>query len=160
MRNVHAETGDAPVQPEAKHALEFIVDRLVVPVEIGLRGVKEVQIPLPGRAIRLRDAGPGRSAEVRLPVVGRFFTKCAAAVPEDEHVTFPAAGRCGEGLLEGGVLVRAVIGNEVHDHAEAQAGGFRHHGVEVGQGAKQRIDVAVVADVVAGILLRGPVERR
>ncbi len=56
------------------------------------------------------------------------------------------------------VLVGAVVGHKVHDHAQAQPVGFRDHAVEVGQRAEQRVDVAVVADVVAGVALRRPVE--
>ncbi|MCY1228535.1 hypothetical protein D9M72_408560 [compost metagenome] len=152
--HIHAESGHAPAQPETQHPLELIVDCLVVPVEVGLGGVEEVEVPLPGPAVRLRDSCPGGSAKVRLPVVGRLFTIGSQAVPEDKHVTFRTASGGGEGSLESGVLVRAVIGNEVHDHPQLQAGCLHHHGVEVGQGAEQRIDVAVVADVVAGVLLR------
>ena len=61
--------------------------------------------------------------------------------------------------LEGGVLVRAVVGNQVHNDPQAQAVGLGHHDVEVAQGAEDRVHVAVVADVVAGVALRRPVER-
>ena len=37
--------------------------------------------------------------------------------------------------------------------------GLREHLVEVGQRAEQRVDVAVVGDVVAGVLLRRALER-
>jgi hypothetical protein len=52
------------------------------------------------------------------------------------------------------VLVGAVVGHEVNDHAQAQPGGLGDHGVEVGERAEQGVDVAVITDVVARIALR------
>ena len=37
--------------------------------------------------------------------------------------------------------------------------GTRDQRVEVGEGAEQRVDVAIVGDVVPGVDLRRPVER-
>ena len=59
VRHVHPETGDAAVQPEAQDPLEFHVDGEVVPVEVRLGGVEEVQVPLARDAIRFGDPGPG-----------------------------------------------------------------------------------------------------
>ena len=70
--DVHPEAGDAAVQPEAEDAFKLSVDSRVVPVEVRLRGVEEVQEPLAGLSVRLDDARPCRSAEMRLPVVGRL----------------------------------------------------------------------------------------
>ncbi len=59
--HVHPEAGDAAVQPEAQDPLEFLVHGVVVPVEVRLGGVEEVQVPLSGRpsgsVIRVQ-AGP------------------------------------------------------------------------------------------------------
>jgi glutamine amidotransferase len=59
VRHVHPETGDAAIQPEAQDPLKFFMDRAVVPVEIRLGGVEEVQVPLARGAVRLGDPGPG-----------------------------------------------------------------------------------------------------
>src|SRR4051812_30289115 len=56
------------------------------------------------------------------------------------------------------MLIRAVVGDQVHNHPQAKAVRFSHHDVEVTQRAKERINVAVVADVVSGVPLGGPVE--
>jgi hypothetical protein len=53
-----------------------------------------------------------------------------------------------------------VVGHEVDDHAEPQLVSPGEEGVEVRERAEQRVDVAVVADVVARVALRRRVERR
>ena len=91
---------------------------------------------------------------------GGSFAVGAASVPEDEHVPGRGAGFGGQGRLEEGVLVGAVVGNQVHDDPDAVFVGAGNQGVEVVQRAEDRIHGAVVGDVVAGILLRRPVEGR
>ena len=108
--NVHPEAGDAAVQPEAQDPLEFLVHGVVVPVEVRLGGVEQVQVPLAGRAVRFGDPGPGWAAEVGLPVVRRLLAECSAAVAEDEHVPFRAAGGRGQGGLEGGCWSEQWLG--------------------------------------------------
>ena len=46
--DVDAEAVDAPVQPEAQHLLEVVADRGVAPVQVGLLGREQVQVPLAG----------------------------------------------------------------------------------------------------------------
>ena len=58
------------------------------------------------------------------------------------------------------MLVGGVVGHQVDDHAQAEAVGALEHRVEVGERAEQRVDVAVVGHVVAGVGLRRAVERR
>ena len=57
------------------------------------------------------------------------------------------------------MLVGRVVRDEVDDDADAAGVRLREHLVEVGQRAEERVDVAVVGDVVAGVLLRRPLER-
>jgi hypothetical protein len=51
-----------------------------------------------------------------------------------------------------------VVGHEVDDQLETELVGFLLERVEVGQIAEARIDVAVVRDVVARVVLRGGIE--
>ena len=51
------------------------------------------------------------------------------------------------------MLVGRVVGHEIDDDPDAARVRLREHLVEVGKGAEDRVDVAVVGDVVASILL-------
>jgi hypothetical protein len=53
-----------------------------------------------------------------------------------------------------------VVGHEVDDQPEAELGRAGAQGVEVVERAEERIDVDVVGDVVAGVVLGRRVERR
>ena len=154
VRHVDAEAVGAVVGPEAQGLLEFLVDVRVLPVDVRLRLVEQVQIPL-----AVGHARPGRAAEEGLPVVGRQFAVLAAAVAEDVAVARRGAGLGGEGFLEEHVLVGGVIGHDVHDHLDAGLMRGFGHGVEVVHGAQSRVDVAVVDHVVAAVRQIGGVER-
>ena len=54
---------------------------------------------------------------------------------------------------------RGVVDDEVEDELHAALVQRRDQGVQVGQGAEERVDVLVVADVVAVVLLRRGVHR-
>jgi hypothetical protein len=58
------------------------------------------------------------------------------------------------------VLVRGVVDDQVRDQLEAALVHGRQQPVEVGQRAEARVDVLVVADVVAAVVPRRPVDRR
>ena len=159
VRDVDAEAVDTAVEPEAQDAAELLAHLVVGPVEVGLRAVEEVQVPLAGRAVGLGDAGPCGAAEDRLPVVRRQLAGRAAAVAEQVARALGAAGGGGERRLEPDVLVGRVVGHEVDDDADAACVRLGDHGVEVGERAEERVDVAVVGDVVAGVALGRGVER-
>src|SRR6478735_3508865 len=58
------------------------------------------------------------------------------------------------------MLVAGVVDDEVHDDLDAAVVERRDDLVEVLEGAEERIDVLVVADVVAVVVLRAAVHRR
>src|SRR4051812_43721702 len=51
--------GSSPVEPEAQHVLELAADVRVVPVEVGLLGGEQVEIPLTRLTVCLLGARPG-----------------------------------------------------------------------------------------------------
>ena len=154
VRHVDAETVDPAVEPEPQDAAELLADLFVRPVEVGLGGVEEVQVPLAGRPVGFGDAGPGGAAEDGVPVVRGELAVLATAVAEHVARALAAAGSGGEGLLEPLVLVGGVVGDEVDDDPDVAGVRLGEHRVEVVERAEDRVDVAVVGDVVAGILLR------
>ena len=160
VSDVDAEAVDAAVEPEAQDAAELLLDPLVGPVEVGLRCVEEVQVPGAGGSVGLHDAGPGGAAEDGVPVVRRQLAVLAAALAEHVARALGRARAGGERLLEPAVLARAVVRHQVDDDAQAEAVGGIPHLVEVGERAEERVDVAVVGDVVSGVVLRRGHERR
>ncbi|GAA3238959.1 hypothetical protein GCM10020256_59730 [Streptomyces thermocoprophilus] len=152
--DVDAEAVDAPVEPEPQDAFELGGDLGGAPVPVGLLGGEHVQVPLAGPAVGLGDPGPCRSAEHRVPVVGRLAAVGAAAVGEVEAGAGGAAGLAVQGLTEPRVLAGAVVGDNVQQDLDAEAAGLRHEQVELGEVAEDRVDVAVVGDVVAVVVLR------
>ncbi len=106
------------------------------------------------------DAGPGRTAEDGPPVVGRQRPVGGRALAE--HVARPlrAARSGGQRGLEPDVLVRGVVGHQVDDDAQVQLVRPRDQRVGVVERAEQRVDVAVVGDVVPVVVLGRGVERR
>ena len=130
VRHVDAEAVGAVVGPETQGLLELLVDVRILPVDIRLRLIEQVQIPL-----AVGHAGPGRAAEEGLPVVRGQFAMLAAAVAEDVAVARRGAGLGGEGLLEEHVLVSGVVGHDVHDHLDAGLVRGLGHRVEVFHGA-------------------------
>ena len=87
----------------------------VLPVEVGLLGGEEVEVPL-----AVADARPGRTAEDRLPAVRRQLAVLAGPRPEPEALAGRGSRRRGERLAEPRVLVRDVVRDDVDDRADAE----------------------------------------
>ena len=157
--HIHPEAVHATVQPEAQDVLELVPDLRVLPVQIRLGGVEQVQVPVPGGAVRVGRPGPGVPAEGGLPVVRRLGPVLALAGAEHVALALRGARLGGQGCLEPRVLRGGVVGDQVHD--DPQPGLVRGGDQVIGvlQGAEQRVHVPVVGHVIAAVLLRGDVER-
>lgn len=57
------------------------------------------------------------------------------------------------------MLLRGVVRDEIDDDPQTQLVRLCHEGVRIGEGAKVRVDVAVVADVVSAVSHGGGVPR-
>ena len=114
----------------------------VRPVEVGLLGQEQVQVPAaasPGRRSR-----PAAAAGTGTPGSSCWAARRrrGPAVAPDVEVRV---------LAEPRVLDRGVVRDPVEQDPEAPVVGLGDEGVGVGQGAEDRVDVAVVADVVAEV---------
>ncbi len=157
--HVHPEPVHAPVQPPPHHGVDGLADLGVLPVQVGLLAGEDVQVVLAGVLV----PGPGRAGEVRLPV-GRLRARgpgrgagpgVAPPVPVPLGVV-PA----GAGLEEPGVFVGGVVHHQVHDQPHAAGVQRLDQFIYVGERPEQRVDVLVVADVIAVVVHRRPVDRR
>src|SRR5262245_8513709 len=116
----------------------------IAPVQIRLLWQEAMQVVLAGS----RLARPGRSAELRQPIVGRRSVGLAVA-PD-----VPVAHRIGArraAFEKPRMMFRGVIGNEIENDIAFSCVGRMKKPVEIIHRSEQMIDVAVVADVVPEI---------
>lgn len=151
--HIDTEAVDPAVQPEAQHAVEVAAYGGVAPVQIGLFGREHVEVPLAVAAVRLLDPGPGGAAEHGPPVVGRQLTVRPAPVGEVEERPCRAARTVRQRGTEPRVLAGAVVGDDVQEHLQTQPVGVGHQEVELGEVAVYGVDIAVVRDVIAVVVL-------
>ncbi len=156
--DVHPEAVDAAVEPAVHHRVDRLADLGVLPVEVGLLGREQVQVVLPGRGVE----GPRRPGERRAPV-GRLGSRRSRLEPRSRWPP-PVPVALGvvlrrPRLLEPRVRRAGVVDDEVHDQLHAPLVQRRDQLVELLERAEERVDVLVVADVVAVVGHRRPVDR-
>jgi hypothetical protein len=83
MRHIDSEAIYAPVEPKAQHTIEETPDVRVLPVEVGLALVKEVEIPLASGAIRVCGPRPRGTAKDGFPVIGGKLTRLTMSIMEN-----------------------------------------------------------------------------
>ncbi len=150
-RRVDAHPGHAPVEPEPEDVLVLPAHVGVAPVEVGLLGAEQVEVPVAGAAVGVLGAGPGRAAEVGHPAVGRLVAVGAGAGPEPEPLPLRRARLGGQGGDEPRVLVGDVVGDDVDDRPQAGVAGLGDERLGLGQRAEGGVDGPVVGDVVAAV---------
>ena len=149
--DVAAKARHALVQPEAHDVLDLRQHRRVVVVEVRLGLGKEMEVVLAPLGVKFPAVLPEKAG----PVVG-------------ELPTFPAVGPVivvgvGAGfvpaLAEPVMLRGGVVDDQVHDNADVPAASLGDEPLHVRHGTVLRVDVPVVADVVAVVGVGGAVYR-
>ena len=135
---------DAAIEPEAHVVQRRAAHFRVVKIQVGLRAEKIVEVVLRAPRFPL----PGNAPKDRQPVVGRTAVgpRVGPHVPGGAGVAaiLPA-------LDEPGVFRGGMAEHLVDHHLEAQAVRLAQQTVEVLQRAEQRIDSAIVGNVIAEI---------
>jgi hypothetical protein len=159
VRHVDPEAVHSSVHPEAQHVVEHLHDLGVVPVQVGLLDVEDVQIPLPRRTVCLAHPLPAATAEDGVPVVGRLVAVRALAVAEHVAIPLGAARTGGQRRLEPLVLIGGVVGHQVDQHPQAELVCGADQLVGVVEGAEDRVDLPVVGHVIPRVGHRRHIER-
>ncbi len=160
VRHVDAESVDAAVEPVPQHPLEVRRQLRVPPVEVGLPGVEEVQVPLPRRPVGRAHARPRGAAKHRPPVVGRLVPVRPAPVPEEKPSPMRSVRRLPQGGPEPLVLGRAVVRDEIEQDTELACVRGVDQSLERRVAPENVRDPAVVGDVVATVPVGRRVARR
>ena len=88
VSHVHPEAIDASIEPESEHPAEHLAYLGVLPVQIWLGSVKEVEIPLTGGAVSFGDPRPCGPPKDGLPVVRGELSPFALSLTEHIALTF------------------------------------------------------------------------
>jgi len=149
---VHAESGDAELDPEAHDLEDLGLHRRVRRVEVGLEIIEAVEVPKLGHRI----ARPGRllHAGENHALVGTGGPLLRPDVPVAVF-GFRIAAR----LLKPFVLVRGVVHHEVDDDADAALARRVGELDEIAERAVGGIDAVIVGDVVTVVFARRALER-
>mmetsp|Transcript_23055 Transcript_23055/g.39166 ORF Transcript_23055/g.39166 Transcript_23055/m.39166 type:complete len:721 (+) Transcript_23055:1136-3298(+) len=150
---VEAETIHAPLQPEPGHIQQRILHVHVVEIQVRLAVQEIVQVILLAR----RFPRPGRAAKDRQPVVGRRAV--LFGIGPDIPIGFVIVP-IQLGGLKPRVLVAGMAEDQIDHHLDAIAMGRLDQRVKVAERAEHRVNVAIVADVIAKVLHRRGKEGR
>ena len=142
-RRVDAHACDAAIEPKAQNVLVLDPDIEVRPVEIGLLGGEQMEVPL-----AVVDARPRGPSEDRLPAVRRIGPLLTLPGPEPEPVALGRAGRRGESLLEPAMFARDVIGHDIDDRANPELARLGDQLLGFVERPERRVDRAIVDNVV------------
>ena len=154
---VDAEAIDAFVQPELdRRGIDSVAGGWIFPVQVGLGGEEEVEVVFPAAVVPF----PRRAAKVSAPIVRRLAgpVGVVSGRPPDIPVPLGTVFRA-PGLAEPGVLVGGMVDHEVEDDPHAAGVTGLDESFGIGDGAVGRVDVFVVGDVVAHIVLGRSVTR-
>ena len=149
--DIQAETGNALFHPEADALIQFFSHGGIFPVQIRLLHGKLVEIP----SAHFRRIGPGRAAEGGAHGIGRCL-RIAVAPDEEIVIGIIPTLQC---FQKPRMLIRAMVQHQIHNNADAPLLALGNQRVHILHGAKERINGAIVGNVITVIHLRGCAHR-
>ena len=150
---IHTEAIHPFVHPPANDVVDLFADAGIIPIEIRLLLGKQVQIILPAR----RDILPRAAAKNRFPLVRR--RSVGIWIPPDVIIAVRAGTRL-TGGPEPGMLVGAVIQDQIHNHSNPAAMAFRRKAVPIFHGPKFRHNCPIIRDIIPIVHIGRRVDRR
>ena len=148
--HVKTETGNAFLFPETQDFGQLFTDSGILPVQVRLRHIKEMQVIL----AQGRDIFPGVSAEFGFPVgrrvaVHRIF----------EDIVVHIDGIACQGFLEPFMVGGSMVEDHIEHEADAAVGSFLDQGVGVVHGTEHGIDAVIIGYIIAVVIHGGQEER-
>ena len=151
IHHIQPEASDAPVCPPADHGIQALAHFGIFPVEIRLLFGESVEVEL----FHFRHPFPGRAAKSRFQVIGRIVR---LTIPPDVKI-MPWILTALFGFPEPGVFIGGVAQHQIHDDADLPLLCLGDQFIHVGQGAEHGVNVLIIGNVVAVIILRGAEHR-
>ena len=151
--HVDPEPVDPACHPEPQHVGHRAPYGRVSPIEVGLLGQEGVVVVLAARRIER----PGRAAEIAHPVVGRAAVRRGIA-PDVPVALRRRAAR--PAFDEPWVLVGGVVRHEIEDELQPAGMNVGDQPVEILERPEDRVDTAIVRDVITEVRHRRWEDRR
>src|SRR6516164_10835771 len=142
MGHVDTKAVDATIEPEAHDRFRFRPYFVVVPVEVRLRDIEDMQVPLTQPTVCLGDPRPARAAEIAEPVVRRQLPGSTLTVAKYVPRSLAAARCCPQGGLEPRMFAGGMVRYEIDDDPDAVVMSGRDELVRVLEPPEYRIDIA------------------
>ena len=155
--DVHAEAVDAAIEPPVHHVVHGTAHGRVLPVEIRLLLRELVEIVL----TTLGAIFPCGTAKVGAPLIGlgAGLAGRGAGTSRTPPIPIGMLVVLVLGRLKPGMLIGGVIDHQIHHDFEPTLMRFGQQLVHIVERAEQRVDVLIVRDVIAVVVLRGLIDR-
>ena len=148
--DIHAEPVDPAIQPEPQRVQHGGLHFGNIPLQVGLVHGEVAQVVLASRLIELPGGVTGRKR--RIPVGRRL-------IPPHVPVGL-GVGAAGPALEEPWMLIAGVVRHPIQHDPQIAVVGLVDQVIQIGQRAEDRVDIAVVADVVPEVGHRRSEDRR
>ena len=155
--HVHAEAVNAAVKPPVHHVVYRAAHSRIFPVEVRLLLRELMQVVF----ATLRAILPCRTAKVGAPLVGLGTGLAGSGAGTGGTPPIPVGVLIilVFGRFKPGVFIGSVIDNKIHHDLEPALVGLGQQLIHVVECAEQRINVLIVGNIVAVVVLRGLIDR-